>query len=841
MHLRVSRVRRNGKLYEYAQLVESYRRPADGMPAHRVIANLGRRTAQEISNLRAALAASRKGRRVVVARSAKPLRPNLVRPQQNLRYLDVAVLWELWRQWGLAEVLDELLPVGASDVAPSKVIAALAVQRCVAPGSKLYAQRWFPTSALPELLGVAPSSFNNTRLHRVLAQLDQVTPALMKRLPRLYLGRGRKAAFASLFLDVTDTWFAGHGPELAERGKTKEGLVLKKIGIVLMCNEHGYPLRWKVLPGTQGDAEAMTQMVRSVAGLKWLGEAPVVCDRAMGNTAQVRALVDAKIRFLTALTVNEFGTYAKTLPHQRFADLWPERRPDDEEVELVEQAAELAIASGMEKLADDMFVLDLGVIERKSAKEERKSSQASHASEVEVEVEVKTRAQMMMRLGQRIKEEVAVGQADSYLAAGRALGLKDQRTMRYVQLCRLPEDIQEQLLQGALPAISLHRLVALSRLGSPEQQRRQFEHYLQQTDKTIEALRLARLLEETITQRRASSAREAGRMLGLNHAQAIKLNSLRKISRDIQEQILEGKAIGVTLIALVRLAKMKTLQSQRGEFQRLLQLAATHVSSSQRQGGNTSSGTAVNKPHEEPIRVRVVVSFNPERFVNQRRIACKRLNEIERFVSGLNTQLASPYSKRDHTKISTHIETRLRRDKLLDIYDVAIEPMQAGGNGRKNHRYCITLSLKPHAWARRRRYDGFAVLIAHPELSHSAEHLCRLYRAKDAVEKDFQVIKSFVKLRPVRHRTDAKVRAHIAVCMLALLLERTLRDRLAGQHASEAALESLSSCHLNRYAVDDSSLYTVTEPTNDQNDILKALQLQHLANDSQIADRILPR
>jgi len=53
--------------------------------------------------------------------------------------------------------------------------------------------------------------------------------------------------------------------------------------------------------------------------------------------------------------------------------------------------------------------------------------------------------------------------------------------------------------------------------------------------------------------------------------------------------------------------------------------------------------------------------------------------------------------------------------------------------------------------------------------------LCRTYRAKDAVETDFQVIKSLIKLRPVRHRTDAKVRAHVTLCMLALYVRGSSR------------------------------------------------------------------
>src|SRR5262249_44898650 len=112
MHVRISRVTRNGKTYAYAQLVESYRRP-DGVPAHRVVANLGHLSPTQIDNLRTALAAGREGEHVAIART--PARAPR-RPQANLQYLDLAVLLELWREWDLHRLLTDLLPRGEADV-----------------------------------------------------------------------------------------------------------------------------------------------------------------------------------------------------------------------------------------------------------------------------------------------------------------------------------------------------------------------------------------------------------------------------------------------------------------------------------------------------------------------------------------------------------------------------------------------------------------------------------------------------------------------------------------------------------------------------------------------------
>jgi hypothetical protein len=654
------------------------------------------------------------------------------KPAANLRYLDVAVFWELWLQWELPELLGSLMPAGGADFEPALAVAALTLQRCTDPGSKLYATRWFPRTALPELLGVAPRSFNNTRLHRVLDALDDVTPGLMRKLPRLYADRD--GPFVTLFLDVTDACFVGHGPELAEAGKAKDGAIRRKIGIVLLCNEHGYPLRWEVVGGTRHDSAVMEGMCRSLKGVSWVGDAPVVCDRAMGRTAQIQALLSTGVRFLTALTTTEFAAYSQSIPHAPFAELEVEHDDEHPGAKSLERAAELAQAAGMLKVEDDLFVLDLGIVER--AADETAAPSASDGPEEGEEPTVRA-----IRLARAIDDAVADGRHSSYAAAGRELGLGKSIVAKYRDLRRLPESIQRDILDGAAIGRTLAELITLSGLDDAEQQREAFAALLRQP-------------------------------------------------------------------APARLPKKRLSASTR------------------------------SAPPSTPVRVRAVVYFNPQRFVNQRLRARQRLAELDAFVHDLNRRLASPRSRMDERKIAAAVDAKLRRHYLLDAFELRVATRQT--DGRQHHH--VTLELQPGPWARRRRYDGFCLLVAHPDITQPAAELCRLYRAKDAVEKDFRVIKSLLNIHPVRHRIDAKVRAHVTLCMLALLLERTLRRKLAGKHTPEAALELLATCHLNLYTADGSlPAYTVTRTDADQDAILRALRLQHLADDQELAERITPR
>jgi len=193
-----------------------------------------------------------------------------------------------------------------------------------------------------------------------------------------------------------------------------------------------------------------------------------------------------------------------------------------------------------------------------------------------------------------------------------------------------------------------------------------------------------------------------------------------------------------------------------------------------------------------------------------------------------------------------HVEVahKLASLSLLSVYDVEISDVDADADGTGPLQ--VRLRFDEGAWKRRRRFDGFVLLVAPPQMSGSARELVQLYRAKDAVEKDFQTIKTDLKLRPVFHHTDPKVRAHVTLCMLALLLERTLEDRLRrSKHAitAPACIEELASAHLNilQTRAESDPTYVVTEANEKQRAILRSLRMPDLISTEEVADRVHPR
>jgi transposase len=665
MFVRTVSHRRGDKRYSYVQLVESYRRPGDKVPAQRVIANLGDLPPATVENLKLALKASRDGGSLLLATEAADL-VSAHSVTANLEYLDIAVMRAMWQQWGLSSLLAELSGDEQSLVSSAQIVEILTLQRAVgAPGSKSYAERWFPRTALPELMGLPPERFNNTRVHRALQTLHDVGEQLAQRLPTLY--QSQQGAFGCCFMDVTRTHFEGRRYDTAELSKTSsESDIRKRIGIVLLSNNEGYPLRWKTIGGRTMDVTGMGEMAKGLKDVEWLQGVPIVFDRAMGSEKTVRGLLATNIRFLTAARSNDIDSYLAPLSakfHPCFL------------------AASLVGLSPIQNVA--------------------------------------------------------------WWTSG---------------FMKEPSELSKTWWQTR-PMLPVDD-VSLVTIGC--------------TDESY---------EDDICRVRA----------------AVSSAGLVEVDPN-----LFTKDLGI-----VRLPNRQ------------------------------SSG----EPQGEPSYLRLVAYFNPQLLVDHRRRAQRQMESFHQFVATLNEQLLSAKKSRTEEPTLAKVRKRLEMRNWLGLFDIQLTPLEVSNEkGRPVQTFRCEATLNQDAWSRRQRYHGFVLLLANSSLAHTGSELASTYRAKDIIEKDFQTIKGVVRLRPVFHYTDPKVQAHVTLCMLALLLQRTLEARLrkAGLRLSApAALEALSECHLNRMST--GSMYSVTAPTAVQREILKALNLSHLVKPSSVERTITAR
>ena len=120
------------------------------------------------------------------------------------------------------------------------------------------------------------------------------------------------------------------------------------------------------------------------------------------------------------------------------------------------------------------------------------------------------------------------------------------------------------------------------------------------------------------------------------------------------------------------------------------------------------------------------------------------------------------------------------------------------------------------------RLDGkYLLSTSDPDLS--AEDVALGYKNLLEAERGFRDLKSTIELRPVFHRIEPRIRAHVLLCWLALLLIR-VAERRTGQTWRTIARE-LGRLHAITLAGPAGTVVQTTEPTTAQLRILRACGL----------------
>ena len=121
------------------------------------------------------------------------------------------------------------------------------------------------------------------------------------------------------------------------------------------------------------------------------------------------------------------------------------------------------------------------------------------------------------------------------------------------------------------------------------------------------------------------------------------------------------------------------------------------------------------------------------------------------------------------------------------------------------------------------RLDGkYLLSSSDPDLS--AEDIALGYKNLREAERSFRDLKTTLALRPVFHRLEQRIRAHVVVCWLALLLIR-LAERKTGQSWRRIATE-LSRLHLVTLQGAAGTVQQTTRLTDAQRAILAALEVE---------------
>ena len=118
------------------------------------------------------------------------------------------------------------------------------------------------------------------------------------------------------------------------------------------------------------------------------------------------------------------------------------------------------------------------------------------------------------------------------------------------------------------------------------------------------------------------------------------------------------------------------------------------------------------------------------------------------------------------------------------------------------------------------RVDG-KFLLSSSDDSLAAEEIALGYKQLIEVERGWRTLKHTLDLRPVHHRKEERIRAHVLLCFLALLLTRVIEVETA--QTWPTIRRELQRMHLGEFHGSAGSVLQRTEITPPQQDLLCAL------------------
>jgi transposase len=129
-------------------------------------------------------------------------------------------------------------------------------------------------------------------------------------------------------------------------------------------------------------------------------------------------------------------------------------------------------------------------------------------------------------------------------------------------------------------------------------------------------------------------------------------------------------------------------------------------------------------------------------------------------------------------------EVARRKKKPFTAAEIGVKVGKVLGRYKMGKHFACNIGEGNLAWSRRAesitqegKLDGIYVLrTSEPEERLSAEDTVRSYKSLAEVERAFRCLKGIdLLVRPIRHRTEDRVPAHIFLCMLAYYVEWHLR------------------------------------------------------------------
>jgi len=254
---------------------------------------------------------------------------NRVRLERTRQFGACFLGWELWRRLGLDHFFEQAVDEEVADVPWSRVAALLAINRLCAPGSELsIEQRWYPSTALDDLLEIEEGKVNDTRLYRCLDRILPHKTKLEQHLKDQY-GALFGAEFDLLLYDLTSTYVEGAAEKNAmmRRGYSRDHRPdCEQMVIALIVNQQGFPYSYETFDGNRADVSTLETILRMVERKYGKARRIWVLDRGIVSEENLAAIRRRGGQYLVGTPRSQMRKFEAEL----LKDDWTQVRPEVE-------------------------------------------------------------------------------------------------------------------------------------------------------------------------------------------------------------------------------------------------------------------------------------------------------------------------------------------------------------------------------------------------------------------------------------------------------------------------------------------------------------------------------
>src|ERR1700676_513725 len=252
---------------------------------------------------------------------------NRVRLERTRQFGSCFLGLELWKRLELDRFFERTVDRESADVAWSRVAALLAINRLCAPGSELaIEQRWYPSTALDDLLGIAEGKINDTRLYRCLDRILPHKTKLERHLKERY-GALFRAEFDVLLYDLTSTYVEGAAEKnpMMRRGYSRDHRPdCEQLVIALIVNNEGFPFSYETFDGNRADVSTMETILRMVE--RKYGQSRRICvfDRGIVSEENLAAIRKRGGQYLVGTPRSQLKRFEAELLKENWTRVRPE-------------------------------------------------------------------------------------------------------------------------------------------------------------------------------------------------------------------------------------------------------------------------------------------------------------------------------------------------------------------------------------------------------------------------------------------------------------------------------------------------------------------------------------